>query len=852
MAVGRLCRPSASEQGVLIADIAVANSRFANIVRFATLSGWWCGFPAVVASGFTTASAVSARRFSSMDSVRAWPPEPTAGPQVKLTNADKVLYPASKGHRAVTKADVFAYYTSIAEVMVPHLAGRAATRKRWPNGVTEPSFFEKQLASSAPDWLPRASVVHRSGTTTYPIIDSATGLAWIAQQAALEVHVPQWRFVAEWTRSGAVLKPGPTTRLVFDLDPGEGVTMAQLAEVARAVRDLIADIGLTTFPLTSGSKGMHLYSPLDKPVSSRGAVVLAKRVAQQLEKLNPKLITSTMTKRLRAGKVFVDWSQNNGSKTTIAPYSLRGRENPTVAAPRSWDELDDKQLRQLRYDEVLTRVERDGDLLARLDADVSARDRLAKYRSMRDRSKTPEPVSSAKPVTGQGNTFVIQEHHARRLHYDFRLERDGVLVSWAVPKNLPDNTAVNHLAVHTEDHPLEYGSFEGSIPKGEYGAGKVIIWDSGTYDVEKFRDPGENGEVIVTLHGQRISGRYALIQTNGDQWLAHRMKEQKVFEFDNLAPMLATDGLVGKLKASQWAFEGKWDGYRLLVDADHGSVRLRSRSGRDVTGEYPQLRSLAANLTDHHLVLDGEVVALDAAGVPRFSEMQNRVRATRIEYYAFDLLYLDGRSLLRARYRDRRQLLETLAGGGGLIVPELLPGDGVEALDYSRKHHWEGVVAKKRDSTYQPGRRSASWVKLPLWKTQEVVIGGWRAGEGGRTSGIGSLLTGIPATGGLRFTGRVGTGFTERDLAKLKAMLAPLHTDESPFDAPLPARDAKGVTFVQPTLVGEVRYGEWTPDGRLRRPSWRGLRPDKEPNQVVRSGDDAGRGGAAGQSDREG
>ncbi|HYB83542.1 MAG TPA: non-homologous end-joining DNA ligase, partial [Mycobacterium sp.] len=265
----------------------------------------------------------------------------TAPARVKLTNADKVLYPAT----GTTKQDVFDYYTSIAEVMIPHIAGRPATRKRWPNGVEEPAFFEKQLASSAPDWLPRASVTHGSGTTTYPIIDSPAALAWIAQQAALEVHVPQWRFVAEWTRSRAKeLKPGPATRLVFDLDPGEGVTMPQLAEVARAVHDLIADIGLTTFPLTSGSKGLHLYTPLAEPVSTRGATVLAKRVAQQLERVMPRLVTSTMTKSLRAGKVFVDWSQNNGSKTTIAPYSLRGREHPTVAAPRTWDELGDPAL----------------------------------------------------------------------------------------------------------------------------------------------------------------------------------------------------------------------------------------------------------------------------------------------------------------------------------------------------------------------------------------------------------------------------------------------------------------------------------------------------------------------------
>lgn len=755
----------------------------------------------------------------------------TAGPRVKLTNAEKVLYPAT----GTTKSDIFDYYTRIAEVMIPHIAGRPATRKRWPNGVEQESFFEKQLAASAPDWLPRASVTHRSGTTTYPIIDDPTGLAWIAQQAALEVHVPQWRFVAEWTRSRAEeLKPGPATRLVFDLDPGEGVTMAQMSRVARAVRDLMAGIGLTTFPLTSGSKGLHLYAPLEEPVSSKGATVLAKRVAQQLEKTMPKLVTSTMTKSLRAGKIFLDWSQNNGSKTTIAPYSLRGREHPTVAAPRTWDELDDPSLRQLRYDEVLSRVARDGDLLAELDEDAPVPDRLTKYRSMRDASKTPEPVPAAKPAVGQGNTFVIQEHHARRLHYDFRLERDGVLVSWAVPKNLPETTSVNHLAVHTEDHPLEYGGFEGVIPKGEYGAGKVIIWDSGTYDAEKFNDSAEKGEVIVNLHGSKISGRYALIQTNGDQWLAHRMKDQKVFEFDTIAPMLATHGSVTALKAGQWAFEGKWDGYRLLVEADHGAFRVRSRRGREVTQEYRELRWLADDLADHHVVLDGEAVVLDSSGVPNFHEMQNRGRGSRVEFWAFDLLYLDGRSLLRARYRDRRKLLEMLAAGSRLIVPDLLPGDGKEALEHSGERGWEGVIAKKRDSTYQPGRRSSSWIKDKHWNTQEVVIGGWKAGEGGRSSGIGSLLMGIPTSGGLHFAGRVGTGFTERDLANLKKTLAPLHTDESPFVPPLPRIEARGVTYVRPELVGEVRYSEWTPDDRLRQSSWRGVRPDKEASEVVR------------------
>jgi bifunctional non-homologous end joining protein LigD len=756
-----------------------------------------------------------------------WPPGATKGPRVALTNADKVLYSAT----GTTKADVFEYYTSIAEVMLPHIAGRPVTRKRWPNGVDESAFFEKQLASSAPDWLDRATIVHRSGSTTYPIIESSTGLAWIAQQASLEVHVPQWRFT-----SGG--KPGPATRLVFDLDPGEGVTMPQLCEVANAVRELMDDIGLTVYPLTSGSKGLHLYGPLAEPVSSSGAVVLARRVAQQLEQSMPKLVTATMTKSVRAGKVFLDWSQNNGSKTTIAPYSLRGRERPTVAAPRTWEEIGDPKLRHLEYREVLARVAEHGDLLAELDADVPREDRLTTYRSMRDSAKTPEPVPHAQPAVGNNNTFVIQEHHATALHYDFRLERDGVLVSWAVPKNLPDSPSVNRLAVHTEDHPLEYGTFEGEIPKGEYGGGKVIIWDAGTYETEKFRDnapdgPAKGGEVIVTLHGSKISGRYALIQTDGKQWLAHRTKDQPEPTSTDLAPMLATHGSVAKYTGAQWAFEGKWDGYRLLVDADHGSIALRTRSGRDVTGEYPQLKSVAADLAEHHVLLDGEVVALDESGVPSFGEMQNRARSTRVEFWAFDLLSLDGRSLVKAKYRDRRKLLETLSEGTNLIVPPLLPGSGAEALELSQSRRWEGVVAKKWDSTYQPGRRSASWIKDKNWNTQEIVIGGWRKGEGGRSSGIGALMMGIPGEGGLDFVGRVGTGFSEKELTKLKKLLAPLEDDESPFRARLSSLDSRGVTYVRPELVGEVRFSEWTSDGRLRQPSWRGLRPDKEPADVV-------------------
>ena len=427
---------------------------------------------------------------------------------------------------------------------------------------------------------------------------------------------------------------------------------------------------------------------------------------------------------------------------------------------------------------MLKRVDKDGDLLAR-PGRTGARcaDRLTKYRSMRDASKTPNPCRSQSPKP----PAITTSSSSRNTTPGGCTTTSGWNATacwcrWAVPKNLPDKPSVNHLAVHTEDHPLEYLTFTGAIPKGEYGAGKMIVWDTGTYETEKFRQRGG---------GRGRSDRHPARQPDLRSVCADPDRRQELARAPDEGAAAAPAQAIWrrcwpprarceKLKSTQWAFEGKWDGYRVLVDADHGGLSLRSRRGRDVTGEYPQFEALAADLADHHVILDGEAVALDESGVPSFSEMQNRARSTRVEYWAFDILRLDGRSLLRAKYSDRRRLLEALAEGGGLIVPDLLPGDGAEAMEYARKHRWEGVVAKKRDSTYQPGRRSASWIKDKNWNTQEVVIGGWRAGEGGRTSGIGALMLGIPEDGGLQFAGRVGTGFTEKELTKLKDMLKPL------------------------------------------------------------------------------
>jgi bifunctional non-homologous end joining protein LigD len=389
--------------------------------------------------------------------------------QVKLSNLDKVFYPQAD----TTKRDVLEYYSAIADVLIPHIADRPVTRKRWVDGVGTPEspgemFFQKNLDDSTPPWVTRRSVTHKTHTNAYPVVNDVATLIWLGQIATLELHVPQWRF----GRNG---RPKHPDRLVLDLDPGEGAGLRECAEAARFARQMLRPLGLDPVPVTSGSKGIHLYAALDGSQSSSDVSAAVHEIARALEADHPDLIVSEMKKSARRGKVFVDWSQNNAAKTTVAPYSLRGRFHPTVAAPRTWRELASKNLRQLEYPEVLRRVKQRGDPLASSQpgriSKADARDRLASYRQKRHTGKTPEPIPKKTAARRNGRSFVIQEHHARALHYDFRLEHDGVLVSWALPKGTPTDTVHNHLAVQTEDHPLEYGSFEGTIPLGEYGGG---------------------------------------------------------------------------------------------------------------------------------------------------------------------------------------------------------------------------------------------------------------------------------------------------------------------------------------------------------------------------------------------
>jgi len=474
-------------------------------------------------------------------------------------------------------------------------------------------------------------------------------------------------------------------------------------------------------------------------------------------------------------------------------------------------------------------------------------EKLGEYARKRDFEATPEP--SARQGAGQKGPprFVVQEHSARRLHWDLRLERDGVAASWAIPNGIPADPSENRKAVHTEDHPLEYLDFEGDIPAGEYGAGTMRIWDRGTYECHKW----EPGKVVFSFAGERLSGRYALFRAgdSAKDWMIHRVDppatqrdpfpEAVVPMLARLAPLPAKD--------EGWGVEVKWDGVRAIAYCRPGRLQLQTRNLNDVTAQYPEVRRLSRQLGARDAVLDGELVAFDDEGRPSFARLQQRIHQTSesvvrrrmqshpVTYVIFDLLYLDGRDLTGEPYRRRRQELEALALDGlSWQTPGYADGHAKELLAASAEQGLEGIVLKRLDSSYAPGKRNGTWLKVKNIGRQEFVIGGWQPGEGRRRGGLGSLLLGYFDREGegaeLRYAGKVGTGFSDRALDELIERLRPLARKSNPFAG---RRGPRTANFVEPQLVAEIEFRELTAEGQVRHGSFKGLREDKPAREVV-------------------
>jgi bifunctional non-homologous end joining protein LigD len=456
------------------------------------------------------------------------------------------------------------------------------------------------------------------------------------------------------------------------------------------------------------------------------------------------------------------------------------------------------------------------------------------------------------PLTAPtGDSFVIQQHYATRLHHDVRLEMlngdTPVLVSWAVPKQLPRDRGEKHLAIRTEDHPFEYGEFEGTIPEGNYGAGEVRIFDRGTYEMlERTED-----RITFRLDGVRLRGRYHLVKTDiedgREQWLALLSEDMRpeAQERPPLRPMLAT--LAGhSFDDLAWSFEPKWDGIRALAVCDT-ETRLVSRNGNNVTAGYPELQTLHEQLVALDAILDGEIVAFED-GRPSFQRLQGRMhvrdpkrleRLTRqipVVFMAFDLIYLDGVDVTGRPFTERRRLLEeSVVVSEQLQLSPVVEGSGRALFTAAREQSLEGIVAKRSDSTYQPGKRSRAWLKVKVIFDADVVIVGWTDGEGRREGGIGSLVMAVFEGDEVRYVGNVGTGFDDATLEQIAGQLEPLATENSPLrpEAVRSHPELRGAHWVEPELIATVEHRELTEAGKLRAPAFKGWRDDKEPEECT-------------------
>ncbi len=802
------------------------------------------------------------------------------GRDLRVSNLNKVFWP----EEGYTKGDVIAYYWNVADLIGPFLHGRPLTMKRMPDGIEGDHFYEKSAPSHTPDWVHRCKVLSddaKTGVIDYITVDDTSTLLFAANLGCIEMHPLH-------SRCEDVEHPD---YLFFDLDPFPPYTYEDVLTVARHIKVLLDQLGLSAYPKTSGATGLQIYVPVLRGAYTYGQVrAFVGACGRMIGRADPDRVTMAWRVADRTGKIFIDHNMNRQGANIAAVYSLRPERHAPVSTPLTWDEVSEGgfEPQDFRIDNVWERFARVGDLFEGVRAeamdltnalealDVKVEDEEPVRRAPLPRTaassvetKTSDEIVAAskdpslyeyvrrrefgergtsEPApggsTGTGNSFVIHKHRATRLHYDVRLEHEGGLWSWAVPRGLPTEKGDKRLAVQTEVHPLEYGTFEGTIPEGHYGAGEVRIFDDGRYEVVEWTD----SKVSFKLHGRRYPGlEYHFVKTRTDwlAFLASRQDEPLVSAPGRYQPMLAEGG--GEpFDDPRWWFEPKLDGIRALARMETGGTVLSTRKGRDVTYQYPDIHMIHELVDQVNAVLDGEIVAVDADGRNSFEALQQRMNLQNereikriakqipVAYVVFDLLWLDGRETTGLALEERRELLDLIVEQDHrLQLMGVEEGDGRAFVDAARSLGLEGVVAKKKGSRYEPGRRSPDWRKIKLISTQDCVILGWTPGQGGRSTSFGALLVGAIDGGELRWVGQVGTGFTQRMLEHLMGALEPIVRRTPPLDDPQ-LKKLKGARFVEPELVCEVEYLEITKStGKMRAPSFRGLRPDKSPDECV-------------------
>ena len=765
--------------------------------------------------------------------------------KIELSNLSKVLFPAD----GIVKAELIEYYHKIAPTILRHIKGRPLTLVRWPDGVDKHAFFQKNRPEWAPTWMEHVKLGSRDDEKVdYILATEDATLAWLANLAVMELHQMH-------SRQPHYDKPD---YIVWDLDPPEGYPFKKVVELAFELKEHIERYDYNLFVKTTGGKGVHIVAPVEATCTFEQGRNAALDIAKPFVERS-KTTTLEIKKGSRLGRVLIDIYRNSTYQTIVSPYSVRGRNGAPVSMPVTWEELEsvtDPYVFNLRNS--VERIIDKGDPWESIGAysvpihtqrkekrkptvRKAAKNETPKeldlYAQKRSFNRTPEPAPHAS--AGSNTAFVVHRHHASRLHYDLRIEREDTLKCWAVPKGLPPRPGIKRMAVQTEDHPVKYLEFEGAIPKGEYGGGDMWIFARGKYEITKEKKDG----FYLRLQSREMTAEYRMIHTKGKDWLCERLEPPQIdFMRDPIEPMLAQTR-DKPFDSPDFIYEVKWDGIRAMISLDEGKITIRSRAQRDITQHFPELLIPEQAFRATSALFDAEIVCLTEEGHPVFENCVQRlhhrteaaVARAKTKHpavvYLFDCLYVDGRPIVNEPLMRRRAwLVDSVKPQQTYRVSEAID-DGIGLFEAASRMGLEGIIAKERNSIYQPGKRTPHWLKIKTQRTTHCVIFGYTKGKGERGGRFGALHLGQFKDEKLVYVGKVGTGFNEKTSKAIMAELEKLEEIPRPVKEK-PLDDSVSV-WVKPELVCEVQYSSRVSTSHLREPVFIRLRPDLSAEDAV-------------------
>jgi len=758
--------------------------------------------------------------------------------KLELSNLNKILFPDD----GLVKAEIIEYYLKIAPTILSHIKGRPLTLVRFPDGIYGEMFYQKNRPKWAPQWIE----YEKLGSETekdYMIATEEASLVWLANLACLELHQMHSR------------RPhyDKADYMVFDLDPPEGYSFERVVKIALNLKDHIESYGYHTFAKTTGGKGIHIVCPVETKWDFHAVFEAAQDIAKPFVDVHGKNTTLHIRKESRKGRVLIDIYRIRQGQSIISPYSVRGRSGAPVSMPLHWEQMAVLQdPKEYNIKTAVAQVISDGDAWEGIYAysvDLHTKrkgkkknirnlgsspkyktpEMLATYEKKRDFSKTPEPDTAL--AGGEGNGFVVHRHHASRLHYDLRLEEDGTLKSWAVPRGMPPRPGVKRLAVATEDHPMKYLTWEGKIPKGQYGGGDMWIFALGKYEKVKEKKKG----FYFNLYSKELTGEYRMHVMKDKEWLLERVDKPQINWLQDPVHFMLSQSL-SKPPAGDFIFEVKWDGIRVMVTIDEGELTLRSRNQREITAQFPELLIPDQAFRVTSGLFDGEIVCLDEVGKPDFKNVIHRLMQSSesgikkgmarnpVYCYLFDCLYLDGRPIVNEPLLKRHEWLkDAIKKDTPYRVSEIVE-EGEELFKASKQLGLEGIMAKDPSSKYYPGKRSSSWFKIKVRQTADCIIIGYTHGKGDRKKYFGALQIAEIDDENLVYRGKVGTGFDEKLMKKVYAEIIALKEIEKPIKEK-PIDEIKTI-WLESSLFCEIQYAQLTNNGTFREPVFLRMRPD--------------------------